>query len=372
MTSVAVAIAGHAIDPALVVADVTIRSGRSRSDDALSASSATIDLVTPDPAGVSVSIADALVVTVDGRPRFTGKVSEIQRATLDDPNSSTYTIVGIGPIGRLPRVQIPLPLAATNARARAAAILSTAGIPAVLEGGDTYALAAYGTAGDPPAGADQILSALMNDTGAIAMDLGDGSVLVQFLDSRLSDEAWTPDPDRTHVDLEWEMTDDLVNDITVEWPGGATVNSSSTSSVSKYGRLASSLSTGLGSLGAAQQRATSIIARLAFPAWRLGKVETWDPGVMDHQIGAVVTIAPLPASSPITGSAWEGVLEGWTDHYGPDADGILSGTWELALSDRQHSSEGLAWQNVSPPTLKWNQVNPETSWSEAVSNGDLT
>jgi hypothetical protein len=65
------------------------------------------------------------------------------------------------------------------------------------------------------------------------------------------------------------------------------------------------------------------------------------------------------------------VLEGWTEQYGPDANGNLAGTWALALSDRAHSSETVVWANVSPASLTWAQVNPATSWSEAVSNGDL-
>lgn len=371
--SVVVSLNGAAIAPELVIADVAIRSGRTRSDDGLSASSATVELLTPDPAGVAVSIADTLGVVVDGNARFEGRISEITRATgLEDPNSSRYTLIAVGPIARLPRVQIAMPLAAGSARARMLAVFQAAGIPVVVEGGDAYQLAALGVAGDPPSGADQVVGAIMNDTGCVVADLGDGSVLAQFLDSRLSEDVWRPDPALTHVELAWEQTDDLVNDITVEWPGGAAVASSSSGSIAQYERHAATLNTGLGTLGAAQQRAASIIARLAYPAWQIGAVETWDQTVMAHRIGAIVTLAPLPASSPVTAGAWSGVLEGWTEQYGPDASGQLAGTWTLAISDRAHSAESVAWANVSPPALKWNQVNPNTSWSEAVSNGDLS
>lgn len=370
--SVVVTINGSPIDPGLVVADVAIRSGRTRSDDGLSASSATVELLTADPAGVAVGIADTLAVVVNGNARFQGRVSEITRATgLDDPNSSRYTLVGVGPIARLPRVQVSMPLAASSARARMQAVFDAAGIAVVIEGGDAYQLAASGQPGDAPAAADQIVGAVMSDTGCVVADLGDGSVLAQFLDSRLSDDVWQPDPALTHVELAWEQTDDLVNDVSVDWPGGAAAQSTSTASIAEYERHAASLNTGLATIADAQHRAGSIIARLAFPAWQVGAVDTWDPSVMAHRIGAVVTLAPLPASSPIAG-AWSGVLEGWTEQYGPDADGNLAGTWTLALSDRVHSSEALSWANVSPPTLKWSEVNPETSWSEAVSNGDLS
>lgn len=372
MPEVVISLNGTPISGALVVADVAIRSGRSRSDDGLSAASATVELLTPDPAGVAVSIADTLAVAVDANPRFQGRVSEITRATGDDdPDSSRYTLVAVGPIARLPRVQIPMPLAAATARARMVEVFAAAGIPLVAQGGDSYQLAALGQPGDPPTGADQIVSAIMNDTGAVVADLGDGSVLAQFLDSRLSHDTWTPDPALTHVELAWEQTDDLINDMTVEWPGGPAATTSSSASIDRYGRYAATLNSGLGSQADAAHRGGSIIARLAFPAWQIGAVDTWDPTVMAHQIGAVVTLAPLPPSSPVSGGEWAGVLEGWTEKYGPDADGNLAGTWTLAISDRAHSSESVSWAGVSPATLTWQQVNPETSWAEAFSNSDL-
>jgi hypothetical protein len=368
-----VSLNGTPISAALVVADVAIRSGRTRSDDGLSASSATVELLTPDPAGVAVSIADTLAVAVDGNARFQGRISEITRATgLEDPASSRYTLIGVGPIARLPRVQIPMPLAAASGRVRMQSVFDAAGIPVVIEGGDSYQLAALGVAGDPPSAADQIVGAIMSDTGCVVADLGDGSVLAQFLDSRLSEDVWSPDPALTHVELAWEQTDDLVNDITVEWPGGAPATNSSQGSIAQFERHAATLNTGLGRLADATHRAASIVSRLAFPAWQIGAVDTWDQTIMAHRIGAVVTLAPLPASSPISGGAWSGVLEGWSEQYGPDADGNLAGTWTLALSDRAHSSEALTWANVSPQTLTWAQVLPATSWSEAISNGDLS
>jgi hypothetical protein len=331
-----------------------------------------VEILTPDPAGVVVGIADTLAVVVDGNPRFQGRISEITRASQDDPLSSRYTLVAVGPIARLPRVLVAMPMPAGSARARAQAVFTAAAIPVVIEGGESYQLAALGVAGDPPQGADQVLGAVVNDTGLVVADLGDGSVLCQFLDSRLSEDVWSPDPALTHVDLSWEMVDDLVNDISVEWAGGAPATASSAGSITQYERHSASLTTALAGLADAQHRAASIIARLAYPAWQVGAVETWDTTVMAHRIGAVVTLAPLPPSSPTAAGSWSGVLEGWSEQYGPDAAGNLAGTWTLALSDRAHSAETVSWANVSPATLQWAQVNPQTSWSEAISNGDLS
>jgi hypothetical protein len=371
--SVSVSVAGLELDPAVVVADITIRSGRSRADDGLSAASTTITVLSPDPSGVDVGIGDVLAIVVDGTPRFSGRIAEITRAALEDPAGSSYTLVAVGAIARLGRILIPLPRPAESAAARAQAVFTAAAIPIVIEGGqgDSYMLAVMGEPGDDPVSASELIGGLMADTGAVVADRGDGTVLVQFLDSRISADVWAPDPERTHVDLEWEQSDDLVNEIVVDWPGGAPVTSSSPGSVTRYDRHSVKLSTGLGSHAAALQRGSSIIARLAFPSWQVGRVETWDSGILAHGIGALITLEPLPGSSPVPGSSWIGVLEGWIESYGPDAYGNLAGSWELAISDRQHSSETLSWANVSPESLRWLDVNPETSWSEAVSNENL-
>ena len=67
------------------------------------------------------------------------------------------------------------------------AILTTAGIPALIEGGDAYQLAAYGAAGDDPVGADQIIGAMIGRYRRRVADLGDGRILAQFLDSRIAE-----------------------------------------------------------------------------------------------------------------------------------------------------------------------------------------
>ena len=367
---VAVSVNGIAIDPAIVLADVTIRSGRTRADDGIEPASCTIELLQADPGGAMAMIGDDLQVTVNGAPRFTGRICEIDSASSpEDPQASTFTIVGIGPLARLARVLVAMPLAAGNAAARAQQIFDLCGLPCQIDGGDTVQLADYGQAGDPPAGADQVMSAIASDTGAIIADQGSGVILAQFLDSRLGHDTFTPDPRDTHVDLDWEMTDDLVNHAEVAWSGG-TVTTEDPASIARFDRHAVSLNTGLGDISSATRRSNSIVARLAQPAWRLGDVQTWDAGILGHSVGALVTIGPLPPSSPVS-DPWTGVLEGWIDTYQPSVDGAIIGSWDLAVGDLLHSAETLTWAGVDPATLQWAQVAPAVRWQDAISNGDL-
>ena len=363
---------GVALAGDIVVADIAIRSGRSRADDGLAPASATIELRSPNPTGASVAISDKLTVLVDGAKRFTGRVAEVTRTTdSSDPMGSEYTVVAIGPIARLARLLVALPIAAQTAAQRATAVFAAAGIPATVLGGTTYNLAALGATGDPAIAADQVLGSIMNDTAAVIFDKGDGSIIVQFPESRISGDVWTPDPAKTQVELSWDQTDDLVNDATVTYGTGtgSSVNATSPASITTHDRHAVRLSTGLADVGSATRRANSMVARLADPAWEAGGVSTWDQTFRAHTVGAVVTLAPLPPSAPMAGS-WTGILEGWVEHYEPGTDGQLIGTYELALSDRQHSAETLIW-SAAAPAEHWNTVNPATSWTEVLSNADL-
>ena len=370
-----VVIAGGAtVAPDTVVADVTIRAGRSRFDDGLEPATCTLQIMSADPA-TSLVIGDDLQIMVDAAPRFTGRITEVTRAATSGSQATTYTVIGAGGISRMGRILVPLPLPAQSALERCESILTAAGYVPASYGGEEYQLAAYGAAGDAPETLAAILAACMTDTGVVIADNPDGSILVQFPDSRLSQDRFTPAPEATHVDLEWVQTDDLVNDVAIEWASDPPATATSQSSIDRFDRHSLRAQTSLADSGSATRRASSIVARLSLPVWEAGSVETWDPAVLDHGIGALVTLAPLPAAAPVSSTgSWEGVLEGWVDHYAPaqDGSGLMAGTWDLALSDRRKSSEVVVWLGVDPPTLQWSQVTPTTTWQTATSNGDLS
>jgi hypothetical protein len=373
--AIAVLVDDVAIPQDLIVADVTIRSGRSRQDDGLEPATAVIELLDAQPGQVSVGIAQVLRITVDpgtgATPRFTGRITEITRTPIQGGTGSSWSIVAAGNISRLARFLLDLPIPQESAPARAQRVIEAVGFTAVVQGGDGLTLAAYGVDGDPPASADRILGDLITDTGASVADLGDGSILCQFGDGRLSEDRWTPDPAITNADLAFAQSDDVINDCRVAWAGGLVV-ATSPGSISRYDYRGISLATNLADLGSATTRATSIIGRLAYPAWAIDALSTFDRGFFDHAIGAVVTIDQLPPGAPVE-SPWSGVLEGWSEHYQPSTDGSdrLLGVFVIALGDTQHSAETVHWGGVTP-TLTWAGVDPATAWYEAVSNAALT
>ena len=106
--ALAVVINGTEIDPALVIADVTIRSGRTRQDDGIEPATTTIELIETTPTGLAIGIAQVIVVTVDAAPRFTGRITEITRTPIAGEQGTTWTIVGTGQLSRLGRFLLTL------------------------------------------------------------------------------------------------------------------------------------------------------------------------------------------------------------------------------------------------------------------------
>jgi hypothetical protein len=157
-----------------------------------------------------------------------------------------------------------MPLAAGLASDRVAAVFAQAGITVEIAAAHTSARSAR------PATAERRRS---SDIGGderhrpVVADQGDGSVLAQFLDSR-GDDVWIP-TELTHADLSWEQTDDLVNDVTVEWPGGAPANATSPGSITEYDRHATAYRPGSARSPTRSTGLARSSVRLAYPAWAI-------------------------------------------------------------------------------------------------------
>lgn len=374
---VGITLDGAPVDPAMVVCDVTIRSGRSRQDDGIEPASCTIEILSVASGGaaeVDVTLAQLVQITVDGQIRFTGRTSEISRTpTTIGEEGWTWTIVAVGNLARLARFTLTPPIPRETAAARALRIIqAVAGGVADIRGGAGYELAAYGASTDPPVHLDQILGQLVADTGAVVQDMPDGSTMVQFADGRLSADLFAPDPTVTSSDLAFAQSDDVINEIIISYGNNQDMTLQAPASITQYDLRSVSLDTQLDDNASATTRAESIISRLAWPSWGIDSLTTWDRDFLNHEIGAVVQVSPLPVGAPVA-DPWQGVMEGYVEHYQPSTDGSgrVLGSFLLAIGDLQHSAETIHWAGVTP-SLTWAGVDPQTAWNEAISNAALT
>ena len=385
-----------------VLADVTIRHGRTTIDDAPTASTLQLTLheVTRELTG-DFRVGVPITIDADGAPRFTGEVTD---ASLDDDK---LTVIGVGRLASLSRYLIGAePWPSEQWSARVARVFAEAGLTDLLslqyDADFDPLLIARGSVEEPPDAVTlyDYLQQLATDIGAAIADTPDGKVLVQELNARLKlstlawvntppDIAWNEvdpgcsweeattagalDPDLVAPTLEidpadviyvpiWEMVDEIENVSTVGYGDSLEVTHSEPSSVALYGERFGGISTQILNLADATTRANERVIRRAFPRWVIHSVATLRGYSLT--IGQVVKLSGFPESSPYP--EWNACLEGWTDS-------ITGDVWisELAVTDPLLSGVALLWAGV-PSDIAWNEVDPGCAWNEATSIGALT
>jgi hypothetical protein len=363
---VSVRLAGVELELADVLADVTIRHGRTEAGGEPQASSASLALWPVDGAftrafRVGVELELVGVSPAGAWPLFRGVVSD---AVLDDP---TLSIVAAGVLASANRVELPIadwPEEPWSARAaRLFAATPFAGLvepdpdfdpvlapPTNLNTG-TILFATYATS-------------LAASVGAAIVDTPDGRLRAQALGSRRGATVHELDPAIVAWAPKWLQPLDVVNVIELQYgPDDATASivDHDQASIDLYGRRATSIqTTRIKSAGDAATRCRTALDRAAYPRWSMRDVVLLEP-IANLAIGDRVLLTELPASAP--SSDWAPLVEGWTHTIsGPD--------WTLSLSLSDPTSSGLAlpWQDV--PAGAWQDV-PPLQWLEADSPTDF-
>jgi hypothetical protein len=359
---------GTAIDFADVLADLTIRHGRTGYFEATSPSTCTLTYLGVDRAFTRpFRLGATLVVNAfDGSataPRFTGKMTD---AKLD---VDVLTATAVSTLRTLSGYEVggaAWPEEAWSARVQRA--FSDAGIPGVLE----LELGAF----DPilvaraaePTDLGAYLEALAGMVDAAVADRPNGNVLVQAIDSRALENLVELDPAEVGYAPEWTLVLPEANIVTVSYgdpSASASVSSRDEISVGIYGPIAAQIATTVRDNADASRIASTRLARNAYAHWTIQAAPLLYGRTIP--IGTPLELSTLPASSPY--DPWTPILEGWTDHV--ESDGLeLTWTQELGLSDPLRSGLTLPWQAI-PPDYLWNTINQATEWKDALTLSDL-
>jgi hypothetical protein len=394
-----------------VSATAVINHGRQDIYSAGGPSDASITLVGFDR--FPVAIGDTINVQAYGVDRFTGTVTYLElthaRAPgADFPLTGEYPTLRLDAIGALAAIGGIRVLDAgrvkENLQLRVDAILAATGKTYTANCDPGYEMEAL-AASDGGYQAQDLLQRLCADTGATICDTPDGAILFEsysvrgygynpahWADLVPTDTfggflyIWADVYDRTeaapativlpHDAVVWAPTwrNDLagvVNDITVSYGTNSTTTQTDTASISTYGQRAVKLDTDLHKLADAQRRAGDIIRAQAAPRWALGNITVLVhklPSLTKTQLlaaisGGRVTINDLPEPHPI--EDYTGIIEGWTEQYGPDWHTIT-----LSLSDPRYSYQLLKWFEVTAGK-KWQNVIGTLQWYNVVNNSDL-
>lgn len=390
---------GSTIDMSTVDFNVTIMHGRSVVTDIPTASSA--QLVIRGAAGPVMEISDYLVVSFNGQPRFSGKISNIDVSfSGTNPPTAITTVTGMGNLAELGLVDVGASgFVEETVRQRVEAILVSSGVT-FLNGGDANI-----TVKAVPA-VDAVITTAWNgiadmatQSGATFYDTPSGEIIYEDYGNRgqttltgiwsLQTSDWAntagtwasiaPGINGTTIDgagiilsPTWtKQLEPLINDITVTYGTDQSVQQTDSASIAAYGRREYLLNTTISNVNDATIRGGQVITAQANPLWDLGQisilVNLLDAAttleVMKLISGSLLRIYNLPAQGPYTD--YTGIVEGWADSYNGG-----NHTLTLSISDPRFSYQILKWQDVIPD-ITWGEVYAQTQWFEVVSNNDL-
>jgi hypothetical protein len=390
---------GAAIDTASVEFNTTIMHGRSTVTDVPTASSA--QLVIRGAAGPVMEISDTLVISFDGQPRFTGKISDIDVSfTGTNPPTAITTITGMGNLAELGLVDVGASgYAEETVRQRVEAILAASGVTYLNAGDANITVKAVPAVDAIITTAWDGIAAMAVQSGATFFDTPSGEIIFEDYGNRgqttltgiwaLQAATWASTPgtwasigpgiNGTTIDgagiilsPTWtKQLEPLINDITVTYGTDQSTQQTDSASIALYGRREYLLDTTISNVGDAVTRTGQIILAQSNPLWNLGQISilvnlldaATTTAVMKLISGSLLRIYNLPAQGPYYD--YTGIVEGWADSYNGG-----NHTLTLSISDPRFSYQILKWADVIP-SLPWGSVYAEAQWFEIVSNNDL-
>lgn len=360
---------GAAIPLEGILADLTVHHGRGDISDEPMATTCQLTLLDVPKATVDAfEVGQELVVTVsdDGgatsSPRFTGTVTD---ARLD---VNDLTVIAAGGLSKLQLYvigDVPWPVESWTARVTRA--FTEAGLLDRLQL-EPDPLFDPQLAARDPATADtttlgDYLAFLCAMVGALVSDRMNGDIFVQAVGARTLEGAFELDPDDVAYAPGWVQELPRGNIVTVRYTGdqSESVTVQDSSSIALYGERPETIDTAFVNVSDATYRANLRLGRGAHAHWNMPEAPILRG--LELELGAPIFLDHMPAASP--SQPWTPILEGWTDTITGD-----DWTMTLSLSDPLLSGLTLPWVAV-PLDIAWDEVDPATDWTEALTLEDL-
>ena len=393
-----------------VLANLTIRSGRTNIYEQPQAGYVNLQLLDVNQTAIPVSINSTVSVSVEdstGTPQvlFGGNVVDIGLEVRDVGSTmftQTYSITALGALSRLPKVIFSDPLARDfdgdqiyevlqtvllNTWAEVAGALSWAsynptttwaqaenvGLGVIDRPGD-YDLAARGGGADP-IDVYSLVSRLATSGLGYLWECGCG--LINYADSTHRAQylsangyvALTANQARAAGLRIETRVGDVRNAITIQYgaSSGSEVSASDPDSILTYGNLSQIITTTLHDSTDATSQANFYLALRANPQPIFSEI-TYDltnPEVDDADrdalinvfMGLPVAINDLPGNM---GSIFQGFVEGWSFQASYNQLSI-----SLIVSPTAYSLQALEWQQIAN-TFTWSSVSPTLDWARAT------
>jgi hypothetical protein len=393
-----------------VLANLTIRSGRTNIYEQPQAGYVNLQLLDVNQSAIPVSINSTISVSVEdstGTPQvlFGGNVVDIGLEVRDVGTTmftQTYSITALGALARLPKVIFTDALARDYDGDQIFEVLSTvlfntwAQVGGALTWGSyfptttwadaensglgtidrpgNYDLAARGS-GQDPIDVYSLVSGLATSGLGYLYECACG--LINYADSTHRTQYLTTN---VYVDLDANharaaglrietRVGDVRNAITIKY--GATsssdVSASDADSIALYGNLSQAITTTLHDATDANSQAAFYLSLRANPQPIFSEItfDLTNPEIDDSDrdnlinvfMGEPISINNLPGNM---GSIFQGFVEGWSFQASYNRLSI-----SLTLSPTAYSLQALAWDEIAN-TFTWSSVSPTLDWARAT------
>lgn len=402
-----ITIGGSSVPLSKIEYSIQITHGRSSVTDSPNASTANLTFIQRDTIMPTIGVAQTINIKAYGKDRFTGRITDLAVSHIEN-GFAQISIQAIGKVSRLGTKTVGFDtFPQENAHGRALSIMQLSGEDYRIEGGYDMELNAFAANDENIL---QLLSSMADDVGAAIVDTPDGKILVQYYDSRGSNDYYEKWEDQGNAKwsqqtLRWvdrqaisptagiplpldgetviyepiwrTNSASIINKVILGYDGSSVYTVQDTASQTDYGLRTLSRDTELHDLASATLRAGQLLNRQSQPRWSMGSVEIWMENVTDTiqrdkllalTCGNRVLINDLPRPAPY--ETWVGVVEGWGETYTAYQNGEGTHRLTLALSDPFASYAGITW-NAVPITYKWNTINTSVIWANAITQDNL-
>lgn len=308
-------------------------------------------------------------------PIFTGTVSDFRTdvtPTADGP-IVTHSVQAVGPLAVLNRRQIyTTGRVAENDGERMLNILTTA-LGAGEVDPDLIDDGVFGLAAVPAEDAGYNALAIAQDTGfsgeGVLFETEDGLIGYSDANRRLENERTKVVAipfavlAREGVTLVQQLAD-ITNAVTVEYDSGA-VSEEDATSIARFGRYETELTTTLADLSNAENRAFQFLNRHATPRSILDELRFNLLSVDVDLLNDLLAIRPSDAIevTGVPGRLGFTRFRGFVEGFRLDADPFAA-ELTLVVSDRLLSVGALRWEQVDG-TIAWQDVDPTLTWDDA-------
>lgn len=402
----AVSVNGAGDITSLVIADLTVTSGRSDIYSQPVAGYARFTVKNLDQSAITFDVNDSVVIKVKNSsgtyvPIFGGDISDIDVVvrTGDPAITEDVTITALGALAKLPKTLTEGVLSKANDGDQIYAILSALlygawnEVPAALEWTNYEATTTWADAQNTGLGeidqpGDYELTARSASTtdvyslvsGLARSGLGyiyeDASGRIGYADSTHRGEYLATNG-YAYVDGGWayaagvstsKRLGDLRNKVTITYKSGQQETAEDATSIATYGIQADNIQTSIENGADALSQAEFYLDIRAYPQYQF-KAITFplaNPAIPDVSrdqalnifMGLPIDIEDLPTN--IAGGRYQGFIEGWT---WTSRFNQLDLT--IIVSPVAFSLQAFKWLNV-PATETWNTLSPTLDWNNAT------